>query len=61
MGAFDDNKIKRILSLDKDIKPQAIVVLGYSDEKGVLKRNKLQNFVFFEKYGNKKRDLSLLK
>lgn len=58
VGAFDDDKVSRIVDLEKDITPQAIVILGYSkEEKREAKRNNLENLVFFEKYGNKKREI----
>ena len=56
IGDFDDNKLKKILDIKEGIKLQALIALGYSnEEKREARRNNLENFVFFEKYGNKKR------
>lgn len=55
IGTFDDDKISRILELENTIKPQAIIALGYTKEKSKAKRNDLENFVFFEHYGNRKK------
>ena len=57
IGAFDEDKIRKILWLEENVTPQSIIALGYSDEEErAAKRNSLDNFVFFEKYGNKKRN-----
>jgi len=61
IGAFEDNKVRKILDIEGDTKVQAIVALGYTKEVKEPKRNKLERFIFFEKYGNKKRDIRLFK
>lgn len=52
IGAFNSSKVGRILDLKENIIPQAIIALGYNNDKHEIKRNDLENFVFFEKYEN---------
>ncbi|MAG50327.1 nitroreductase [archaeon] len=60
VGAFDDKAIKRILKVPNGFKPEITITLGYPDERPSLrKRMALENLVFFDEYGNKKRDISL--
>ena len=54
IGAFDELKLKELLKIDSEIRPQAIIALGYPEtfaEKP--KREPLENFVSFEKYGQR--------
>ena len=62
VGAFDDNMVKRELEIPENIEVYAIITLGYSNEKkpNVKKRYDLQTFTFYDKYGNKIKDYSLL-
>ena len=54
IGAFDEIKIKEILSISDDIRPQAIIALGYGEEfEEKTKREPLENVVYFEKYGER--------
>ncbi|MEK6841432.1 MAG: nitroreductase family protein [Nanoarchaeota archaeon] len=62
VGAFEDNMIKRELEIPKNIKIYAIVTLGYSNEKNpnAKKRYDIQTFTFFNQYGNRSEDYSLI-
>ena len=53
IGDFDEKKINEILNVSADARPQAIIALGYSKENGEVKRDPLDNFVYFESYGNR--------
>jgi nitroreductase len=52
IGAFDEKAVSRILRLPDDIEPYSIITLGYSDEKGITKRNSLNYSLSFNKYGS---------
>ncbi|MBS3168625.1 nitroreductase family protein [Candidatus Woesearchaeota archaeon] len=54
IGAFDEIIIKQILEIKPEVRPQAIIALGFSDDhEKKPKREELNNVVFFEKYGDK--------
>lgn len=54
IGAFEEIELKQILNIDADVRPQAIIALGYPDEyEEKSKREPLENVVFFEKYGER--------
>ncbi len=60
IGYFDEKKVAFEVDLPEFVRPQAVIALGYGelvDEKG---REPLQSFVFFERYGNKRRDVGVL-
>jgi nitroreductase len=51
VGAFDEIKVQKILSIPEDIRPIAIVPLGYSAEvPSVRSRRFLKDIVHYEKY-----------
>ena len=52
VGAYDDKAVKRILRLPDDVESYAIIILGYSDEKKVTKRNSLNYSLSYNQYGN---------
>ena len=55
VGAFEENTINNLLSLPPDVRPQAIITLGYShEEKEMPKRYHLDFLTYFEEYGQKK-------
>ena len=55
VGAFEDNKVSRILGLPVHVKPIGIIALGYPAEKpGRFERIKLKNLVHYEKYDRTK-------
>ncbi len=59
VGAFDEKAVKRILKVPNGLRPEIIITLGYPDERPLLKKSiDLENLVFFDEYGNKKRDTS---
>ncbi|MBI2148668.1 nitroreductase family protein [Candidatus Woesearchaeota archaeon] len=54
IGAFDESKIKEIIGIPGEVRPQGIFAIGYPevyDEKP--RREPLENFVFFEKYSQR--------
>lgn len=54
IGTFDEMKLKEILNIEDEIRPQAIIALGYGEDfEHKEKREPLENFVFFEKYGER--------
>ena len=53
VGAFEDDKVSRILGLPDHVKPIGIITLGYSNERpGKLSRIDISRLVFHDKYGN---------
>lgn len=59
VGAFDDNKLKKLLNIPGDAEPQAVITIGYADEKPKLPpKFKMENITFVESYGNKIKDIS---
>ena len=54
IGAFDEDKLKEILSVEESARPQAIFALGYPETyEEKPRREPLENVVFFEKYGQR--------
>ncbi len=54
IGAFDEIKVRELLDIDPDVRPQAIIALGYGEEfEEKARREPLENVVFFEKWGGK--------
>jgi nitroreductase len=61
IGAFEEDKIRALFSIPIDVRPQAIISLGYSDE--IPKDRQLvpiENVVFFNRYGMKVEKLHIL-
>ena len=53
VGAFEDDKVSRILGLPDHVKPIGIITLGYSNERpGKLSRIDISRLVFHDRYGN---------
>ena len=53
VGAFEDDKVSRILGLPDHVKPIGIITPGYSNERpGKLSRIDISRLVFHDKYGN---------
>jgi len=51
VGAFDEAAIKRVLDIPDNVRPQAILVLGYGDEVvPTPSKYQLKDVVYFEKY-----------
>lgn len=60
VGAFELDMLRSALSVPGDVVPQAVVCLGYADEKPpVPPRYELENVVFLERYGNRIRDIAM--
>jgi len=54
IGAFDENKVKEIAQIPKDMSVHALITLGYYSKKpDPPKRKNLEEIVFFEKWGNR--------
>jgi len=54
VGAFDKNAVKRVLKMQDNIVPYAIIVLGYSEKKvKEKKRHNLDSVVYFNEFGNR--------
>jgi len=58
VGAFDENMVSRICGIPDDVRPQAIITLGYPDEFPEPKEKyPLAQFYFFEEWGGKITDI----
>ncbi len=56
VGAFDNEKVSKILGLSPDLTPQAIITLGYPEKDQLIKpfkRHDLDKLVYFNAYKNK--------
>ena len=54
IGAFDEINLKEFLNINPEVRPQAILALGYPDTyEQKPKRDPLESVVSFEKYGQK--------
>lgn len=54
VGAFDESKVKRALNMVEDAVPQAIITIGYPDEKPEMPpRVELEHTVYLDKWWNK--------
>jgi nitroreductase len=52
IGAFEEDKIRSALAIPPDVRPQAIVTLGYGDEIPVERSLvPIENIAFFNRYG----------
>lgn len=62
VGAFEEKMIKRELEIPDNLVVYAVITLGYSNEKNPdsKKRYDSQTFTFFEKYGNRIQNKSIL-
>ncbi len=55
VGAFDDNAMSRCLNLPSGIKPEAIITIGYADEKpNAPIRFTCQDIAFYETWGSRR-------
>ena len=59
IGTFEEKDLVEVLELPTDLRPQAIIALGYGEADEEKPREPLQSFVFFEKYGQKERDTGI--
>ncbi len=54
VSAFDETMVRRALHIPEEVRPQAILPLGYADEQVPEPPNyTLEDVTFFEEYGNK--------
>jgi len=52
VGAFEDNKVSRILELPKHVRPIGIICVGYpAEEPERIERISLSRLVYYDKYG----------
>jgi len=61
IGAFEEEKVRALFGIPPDVRPQAIISLGYSDE--TPKERQLvpiENSVYFNRYGNKVEKLHIV-
>ncbi len=56
VGAFDEDKVRAILKIPDSIRPEAIITIGYSNEKAEMpRRYDLKDLVYFEEWNITKR------
>ena len=53
IGAFDEEEVKFALNLPENLRPIAIITVGYPDEEPEKKEVDYTRFCFLEKYGKK--------
>ncbi|HLC58708.1 MAG TPA: nitroreductase family protein [Candidatus Nanoarchaeia archaeon] len=54
IGDFDEMQLKDLLGISPEVRPQAVIALGFSDEnEKKANRDPLDNVVYFEKYGER--------
>ncbi|MBS3152205.1 nitroreductase family protein [Candidatus Woesearchaeota archaeon] len=54
IGAFDETKLREILSIEEIARPQAVFAIGYPESyEEKSRREPLETVIFFEKYGQK--------
>ena len=52
IGAFEEDKIRSVFAIPQDVRPQAIITLGYSDEVPQDRAvTPIESVVFFNRYG----------
>ncbi len=60
IGAFDEDKIATMFNIKENARPQAIITLGYPDEKPLSDRKDLESVTYFNQYGMKIKDFHLI-
>ena len=59
VGAFDEDKIRDILGIVKEARPQVILAIGYADEEPLTpSKYKLDNVVYINKWWGRIRDIN---
>lgn len=54
IGLFDEDKLKEILNITGEVRPQAVITIGYyKEQEQKAEREPLDNFVYFEQYGKR--------
>ncbi len=65
VGAFNGDRVRRVLDIPDDIPIEGVITLGYAGVKPgprdgrQMRRKAIEHVVFFEKYGNRELDFSL--
>jgi nitroreductase len=60
VGAFDEDKVKDILGIVKEARPQVIIPIGYADEQPLVpSKYKLDNVVYWNKWWGRIKDINL--
>jgi len=57
--SFNALRLKNILKIPDDVSVEAIITIGYSNERPKETRHKIEELTFFETYGNRRRDVSI--
>jgi nitroreductase len=61
VGAFDENRLKTLLSIPDNLRPQAIIPIGYSDSNPKIEKvPELETMVFFNSFGSKVKNFNVL-
>ena len=60
VGAFDEDKVKGIIGIPAEIRPQAIITIGYAAEIPLAPmKYKLDNVVYFNKWWGRIKDINV--
>jgi nitroreductase len=61
VGAFEEEKLRSLFAIPADVRPQAVVTLGYSDDEPQDKSLiPIENITFFNRYGMKVEKLHIV-
>lgn len=61
VGSFDEGYVSDTLGVPENVRPQAILTLGYADEEPREREEEpIETFVYFNSYGNKIENLNML-
>ena len=59
VGGFDESRMKELLQIPGDNRPQVVITLGYTDEMPLEKQSlSLYDYTFLEKYGGRIADIN---
>jgi len=53
VGSYDPASLRSLLRIPDNVRPEAVITLGYSDEVKKSTRNETHSFSFLNEYGNK--------
>ncbi len=55
VGAFDEEEVRIILNIPDDVRPEAIITLGYSAERKItkMKRREIETLTYIDSWGNR--------
>jgi len=57
--SFNELRIANMLKIPDSASVEAVITIGYSKHRPIEKKHKIEELVFFEKYGSRTRDISL--